>query len=475
MGNIRDLAPRLEQRTVVLQDRLAAFSSECLQKGFSEGETVLLAAMHHALDRVEVTPYAMGRFTLHGMVNACSKKLSEELEKVSTPAELSTFRANLVQLWWYGKKTMELDQVRKLQTLVHSKNFQTMLEGWERESATELPAGKTLEQALLPYFTRVELDIPSGQPSASLKHVARSAGLHSFSYNAWLYKGEEPWMARQLEQIHVALETMTGWSGPVLGLNGWSSLHVDDVRCSATGSMQMCSATVSNKRGKSFLGKSFLRLDPWAGWGALGHEWVHSLDAFVHVTEHGEVAVASEHSEWIKEHVLNMERTPPEQVPAHVAAWLREYKDSFVKLASQKDECHADLDHHVERWKMLLDRVESGEEIPNLQEAYRLAKDSPYLNSWEERLAYAYNRAEDYLGGLPSLPSAVSVAMRGTPFERLLAAQGFREFLSSPQIKACWTKAQLPVLEGSLLDGLAKRRLKQDRESRARRRAAPAV
>ena len=475
MKDIRETAPRLEQRTVVLQERLSAFVSDCTQKGFSEGETVLLAAMHHALDRVEVQPYAMGRYTLHGMVNACSNKLSKELEKVSTPEGLSMFRANLLQAWWHGRPTMDLAGIRKLQTIVHSKNFQDLLESWEPEKSAELPAGKTVEQALAPYFTRVELDVPVEAPSASLKRITKDSGLHSFSYNAWLYKGEEPWMARQLEHIHAALEKMTGWHGPALGLNGWSSLHVDDVRCPALGSMQMCKMSVSNKRGKSFLGRSFLRLDPWVGWGALGHEWVHSLDALACVVERGEVGVASERSEWVKEHVLNMERTPPEQNPEHVRVWLNAYKNKLQDLASLWGENPVDLDHHVQRWKILMDRVESGETIPNLQEAYRLAQDSPYLNSWEERLAYAYNRAEDYLGGLPAMPFPVAAAMRGTPFERVVAAEGFREFLKSPQIQACWAQAQLPVLEGSLLDELAKRRIRQDQERRERRRSTPVL
>lgn len=101
---------------------------------------------------------------------------------------------------------------------------------------------------------------------AELERIAKEVGLRRLSLtNASFQSPENIWeIAKGLEQANTELQHITGWTGPVLGLNGRVELALREP------THLMADGVVLH------VGDG--RISMATGWGALAHEWFHALD-----------------------------------------------------------------------------------------------------------------------------------------------------------------------------------------------------
>lgn len=102
-----------------------------------------------------------------------------------------------------------------------------------------------------------------------LEDAVAETGLRALkvSWSDWTTPSRLVWLSENLRQANQDLETVTGWNGPVLGLNGAVVIHMNRPapQYSANGLSE------TDDRGVITLTSE---------WRALGHEWLHAVDYY---------------------------------------------------------------------------------------------------------------------------------------------------------------------------------------------------
>ena len=102
-----------------------------------------------------------------------------------------------------------------------------------------------------------------------LEEAVTETGLRALkvSWSDWTTPSRLVWLSENLRQANQDLETVTGWNGPVLGLNGAVVVHMNRPapQYSANGLSE------TDDRGVITLTSE---------WRALGHEWLHAVDYY---------------------------------------------------------------------------------------------------------------------------------------------------------------------------------------------------
>lgn len=469
--------PPLSLRTHTPWDRVEGFMNECSDKGFTPVDALFLARQHNVFNREYSRLLSPGRGRVADIADNGVKRLKERLLSVNTPEDLVAYRENMVRSWACPSWSSPQEDVESVMAIVHDAGFLSAVRSWMKPPppTVESLSLEQIVEKVAGLMTRRELAIdPSdhtGDGRKRLNEVARRAGIHTLSWNSWLYpKGSEHWLADQLEACHRALSSMSDMSGPCLGLGGFLRLSLDDNTLSDSGgSMRSHGGQWSkNQIGSNHAGANTLRLSSALSWGALGHEWIHALDYAL--SGPGTPSFASENSQGIRSLIDQVDA--PTQSPAVARAWLEEHRQSYLSLAAKMGAIHQPKERadDAARIVALYRDLDAGVEITSVAAHFRKTVPSNYYEMPAERLAYAYDQASHALGLLPPVREDLAELKYGTPFERQWSAAKLKHWLASPEVRICWEDLKRMPEGNSLLDDRARHRLESEKTRASRPR-----
>jgi len=474
--------------TVEQPERASSFVAECRGAGFSPAETVFLAEQHTMFDRGILRPNKKGPLMLMDFFQGCARRVSEQLNLVKTPSDLCAYRKNWLNIW-IGNDTYEREQVFKLLAFAFKPTLISRIHIWADPDASLNSAAEWSDATQKVGHTLRRTELVGGEETEStpLKQALKETGLHTLTWNRWLYptKEDQARLGKFLVSFNKGLQAQTGLSGGVLGLGGSVRLHLDDDTIVESGGVFSNSLKTSNKRkGQNAFGTTQIQVPSYLGFIALAHEWFHAFDCTV-----GDIHECKMSSE-IKDTEasvavlrLNEER---ENNSDDATIYLREALRSMREdrsFSQNGDDLFLEFDQLVSQggpeqgWAFWAQNQDSAIHLPDATRS--LAVIGSYLTgdtkksvaqTWlrlypdtyqelpQEQMAYAFERACLYTGHLPSSSTQPLWAARNClPSDQKHAHDVMRDFFASPDIQETWKALMSPPDKSPLLDHVAAR------------------
>ena len=166
---------------------------------------------------------------------------------------------------------------------------------------TSKAKSSALKISLEPHHITPEVLMVWQQP---LVHAMQESGLTRLTWPIDLPQTQETYLhlAQLITESNTSLQTITGWQGPVLGLQGHVSLQIVPEEPKIYDTLGMTGLTLhQGKDGARFV-HMIVSTNPKT-WRSLGHEWFHALDMWMSSSTqlYSNTGLASEHPWFVKD------------------------------------------------------------------------------------------------------------------------------------------------------------------------------